>query len=258
MRKNFESSLIHVLNHEGGYVDHPNDPGGATNRGITLKVFRSFYGQQLGKADLRQITEREAGAIYKANYWDKCQCDKLPPGVDYAVFDQAVNSGPARSIRWLQSASGAQGNEIDGVLGPATFANVKSMDSPELIQGMCAARLKFLKALKHWKDFGRGWKKRVDGVQEIASALATGDTAPVAVTPAPAYEIVKKGSEGPWVKKLQQALNQLNAGQRPALKVDGKFGAGTKKALIEFQQDAGVDADGIAGHNTCQALGMVG
>ncbi|WP_279246832.1 glycosyl hydrolase 108 family protein [Candidatus Litorirhabdus singularis] len=257
MRKNFESSLRHVLNHEGGYVDHPKDPGGATNRGITLKVFRAFYGQHLGKSDLRQITEREAGAIYKANYWDKCQCDKLPDGLDYAVFDQAVNSGPSRSIRWLQGSCGAQGDEIDGLLGPATFAKVKSMEPPAIIIKMCAVRLKFLKSLSHWKDFGRGWKKRVDGVEEIATVLAGGEKVAAPAAAVPAYEILKKGSAGPGVKKLQRALNQVLAGQWPAMKVDGDFGPGTRKALIEFQRDAGLDADGVAGHNTWQALGLV-
>ena len=258
MRKNFESSLIRVLDHEGGYVDHPKDPGGATNRGITLKVFRAYYGRHLGKTDLRQISEREAGAIYKANYWDKCQCDKLPPGVDYAVFDQAVNSGPTRSIRWLQTAAGAQADEIDGFLGPESFAKVTTLEPAAIVQQMCAVRLKFMRSLKHWKDFGRGWNKRVDGVREAASALARGDKVTTLSAPAAAYKILKKGAKGPGVKKLQQALNQFLSDHRPALKLDGSFDAGTRKALIAFQADAGLDADGVAGHNTFQALGMVG
>jgi len=106
MQENFKDCLNHVLSHEGGYVNHPNDPGGATNKGITLKVYQGFYGEHLGKEDLRQITIREAGAIYRKNYWDKCKCDSLAAGMDYAVFDQAVNSGSSRSIKWLQMPVG--------------------------------------------------------------------------------------------------------------------------------------------------------
>ena len=255
MRKNFESSLAQVLTHEGGYVDHPRDPGGATNRGITLKVFRNFYGGHLGKADLRQITEREAGAIYKTNYWDKCQCDKLPAGVDYAVFDQAVNSGPGRSIKWLQVATGA---EVDGGMGPNTLAAAKSMEPVKVITKMCNTRLSFLKGLQTWDVFGQGWQNRVTGVRKQATSLANGDKPTVPHTQEASFEVVKKGSKGPWVKKLQSALNRVAEASEPALKADGKFGPSTRSALISFQRQAGLDADGVAGYNTYQALGLIG
>ena len=99
MKNNFKSSLKQVLIHEGGYVDHPRDPGGATNKGVTLKTFRRFYGKSQTKNDLKKITNKQLQKIYKKGYWDKCQCDELPAGVDYVAFDQAVNSGPGRSAR---------------------------------------------------------------------------------------------------------------------------------------------------------------
>lgn len=133
MKNNFKTSLKHVLVHEGGYVDHPRDPGGATNKGVTLETFRRFYGNSKTKNDLKKITDKQLQKIYKKGYWDKCLCDELPKGVDYVAFDQAVNSGPRRSAKWLQAAVGV---EVDGTIGEQTIEAILQQDSVTTINQM--------------------------------------------------------------------------------------------------------------------------
>jgi hypothetical protein len=121
MKENFEQSLQYVLVHEGGFADHPSDPGGATMKGVTLATFRRHFGANKSVNDLKNITQAQLEQIYRSGYWDKCRCDQLPSGVDYAVFDGAVNSGPGRSAIWLQGAVGAV---RDGGIGPNTLSKV--------------------------------------------------------------------------------------------------------------------------------------
>jgi lysozyme family protein len=258
MQKNFKNSLTHVLVHEGGYVDHPQDPGGATNKGVTLAVFQRFYGTSKGKDDLQAITNEQLEHIYKTGYWDKCRCDALPNGVDYVVFDQAVNAGPGRSAKWLQAVVGAT---VDGVIGPLTIAATWRHVPAQVINAMCDARLAFKKRIMNgdlWKTFGRGWQARVDGVREYGIRLATGTPASVDQMPDPEdpgmmpsveYEIVRLGSRGDWVKKLQTALE---------IEADGIFDLGTEVALKAYQAEAGLTVDGVAGRKTYQSLGLVG
>lgn len=250
MKTNFEEALKHVLVHEGGWSDHPKDPGGATMKGVTLEVYRNHFGANKTKEDLRNISESELQQIYRTGYWNKCKCDDLPAGIDYAVFDAAVNSGPGRSAKWLQLAVGAT---PDGGIGPNTLAKVKNFESVQVVNTMCDNRLGFLQSLDNWQTFGKGWKKRVDGVRSTAVGLATGKPAKIVAdspdaTPTVAIETVKNGSSGPWVKKLQEALK---------IKADGTFGDGTESALKKWQAENGLDADGIAGRKTYQALGLI-
>ena len=257
MQTNFDSSLKHVLVHEGGYVDHPKDPGGATNKGVTLAVFQRFYGASMGKDDLRAITDEQLAHIYKTGYWDKCQCDELPEGVDYVIFDQAVNSGPGRSVKWLQAAIGVT---VDGGIGPQTIAATRQAAASQVVNDMCDERLAFMKRIKHgalWETFGRGWQARVDGVRAQGLSLATGtdtsaepppDPEDQGIMPSVDYEIVRRGSRGDWVAKLQEALG---------IEADGIFGPGTEAALQAYQQEEGLTADGVAGRNTYQSLGLI-
>lgn len=165
MRFNWPQSLDLVLAHEGGFVDHPEDPGGATNRGITLNTFKSFYGEEMTKRDLVNITGEQVAHIYKSGYWDKCRCDDLPGGVDYAVFDAGVNSGPSQAAKWLQCAIRVK---EDGIIGPITLSAAYRF-SPELaIHRMCLYRMQYLQALSSWDHFGKGWSRRVVGVQTKA------------------------------------------------------------------------------------------
>lgn len=246
MQANFDKSLRLVLVHEGGWSDHPEDPGGATMKGVTLAVFRRYYGADRSKADLRNISDAQLGHIYKAGYWDKCDCDDLPPGVDYAVFDGAVNSGPVRSVRWLQAAVGAAQS---GGIGPDTLGRVTALAAGTVIDSMLDQRLRFLKGLRTWPTFGKGWGRRVEGVRHDALDMASGTETSPAVVPITDFKIVRLGDEGPWVRKLQEALG---------LQVDGEFGPKTEAALRAWQSEHGLEPDGIADRVTYRALGLIG
>ncbi|MBX5206678.1 glycoside hydrolase family 108 protein [Rhizobium sp. NZLR11] len=169
----FERALARVLTHEGGYVNDPRDPGGATNRGITQRVYDA-YRDRLGlqRVPVRNISSSEVEGIYRSNYWDLAKCDMLPAGVSYVVFDGAVNSGVAQSVKWLQRALGVT---PDGVIGNATLAAVQNYGNLDrLVDAICDRRLAFLKALKTWKAFGKGWASRVAAVRATGKAWATG------------------------------------------------------------------------------------
>lgn len=169
MESNFARSLKAVLAHEGGYVDHPADPGGATNLGITFAVLQKGRGKPITKADVKALTQDEAAAIYKANYWDRVRGDDLPAGVDYAVFDFAVNSGVSRAATYLQEIVGVA---PDGKIGPLTLQAVAASDAVKLIERLCGNRMAFLKRLSTWPTFGKGWSSRVSGVIRLAKDMA--------------------------------------------------------------------------------------
>jgi lysozyme family protein len=168
MRANFESALKAVLHHEGGYVDHPKDPGGRTNLGVTQKVWEEWVGHEVDEKQMRALTPEVVGPMYKAKYWDKIKGDDLPTGVDYCVFDAAVNSGPGRAAKWLQ---GCVGVEQDGGIGPKTLAAVATFDPADLVEDYAKRRLSFLMDLPHWGTFGKGWGRRVAAVQTVASSM---------------------------------------------------------------------------------------
>ena len=173
MRESFTPSLAAVLVHEGGYSNHPSDPGGPTMKGIIKRVYDDYRrSKDLPVRDVRQITEAEIQEIYRRRYWDLIQGDKLPAGIDYAVFDGAVNSGPAQATKWLQRALGIP---ADGVLGPSTLAAVaRAQDHDAVVAGIQARRLAMLKALRTWPVFGKGWGRRVEEVRRLGLALAAG------------------------------------------------------------------------------------
>ncbi len=169
MRQSFDAALTAVLVHEGGYVNDPEDNGGETNHGVTKAVYddwRATHG--LAEQSVRNITAVEVMAIYKHRYWDKVKGDELPPGVDYAVFDFAVNSGINRASRYLQQVIGAA---PDGQIGPATLALVASRPAKEVIDKLCDARMAFLLRQPDFKHFGGGWTERVKEVRAKAEAL---------------------------------------------------------------------------------------
>jgi lysozyme family protein len=168
MKDNFESALEAVLHHEGGFVNHPADPGGMTNLGVTKKVWEEWVGHDVDESAMRALTPEIVGSMYKAKYWDKIKGDDLPSGVDYAVFDAAVNSGPGRAAKWLQSCVGV---EPDGGIGPKTLAAVAAFDSADLVEDYAKRRLSFLMDLPHWDTFGKGWGRRVAAVQTVASTM---------------------------------------------------------------------------------------
>jgi lysozyme family protein len=168
-RSSFPSAVSLVLAQEGGYVDDPRDPGGATNRGITLRTLERARGQAVRKADVRALSEDEARAIYRRFYWDAVRGDDLPAGLDLATFDIAVHSGPSRAGKLLQ---GALGVSADGAIGPVTLAAAATAPPERTIRAVMGARLAMLKALPTWPAFGRGWRRRVAAVEKAALALA--------------------------------------------------------------------------------------
>lgn len=170
MRANFDKALAAVLVHEGGYVNHPKDPGGATNKGITQKVYSDWrFAHDLPSRSVKDITDAEVMAIYKHLYWDAIKGDELPAGVDYAAFDFAVNSGVSRAARYLQEAAGVN---VDGQIGPVTLAAIKARPAQDMIAALCDARMGFLKRLSTFDTFGRGWSRRVAEVEVRAKGMA--------------------------------------------------------------------------------------
>jgi len=170
VKANFPASLAAVIQHEGGFVNDPRDPGGATNRGITQAVYddwRASHGLPL--QSVRNLVNSEVEAIYCTRYWDAIRGDDLPSGVDYCTFDFAVNSGVNRASRFLQNAAGVTS---DCKIGPVTLAAVAGIPPLLLIRAVCAARLDFLRRLETFDRFGRGWTARVNEVRDRAEALA--------------------------------------------------------------------------------------
>lgn len=162
----FDACLPVILKHEGGYVNHPADPGGATNRGITIGTLSNWLGRPATKQEVRDLTAETAAAIYHARYWLPVRGDALGPGLDLAVFDYAVNSGPQRAVRDLQAVLGVA---QDGVIGPVTLAAVSARRRQDIVVELCARRLAFLQSLKmSWPVFGKGWQRRVAAVQAEA------------------------------------------------------------------------------------------
>lgn len=168
-RESFGPALTCVLAQEGGYSDHPADPGGATMMGITLATLSAWRGVPATKADVRALTRDEVAAIYRANYWNAVSGDDLPAGLDLAVFDFAVNSGASRAIRALQRALGVT---VDGLIGPETLAAAGARPPTETIKALSAARLGFLERLSTFAVFGRGWTRRVREIEAAAMKLA--------------------------------------------------------------------------------------
>ena len=162
MQSNFNRSLLLLLQHEGGYVNHPSDPGGMTNLGVTAKVWESWVGHPVDEKQMRALTSDDVAPLYKRKYWDACRADELVSGLDYAVFDCAVNSGVGRAVKLLQ---GCVGVTVDGGIGPATMAAVNQAVPTSLIEDFSNARLNFLRALNTWPTFGKGWERRVNEVE---------------------------------------------------------------------------------------------
>ena len=169
MQKNFNAALAHVLLFEGAYSDHPLDPGGATNLGITQAVLQSYRGQPVSKDDVRALTKKEAAAIYRKNYWEPACCGSLPSGVDFAVFDCAVNQGVGRASRFLQQATGIAPR---GAIGPKTLAAASAAKPDLLLIEFMARRMHGYGLLqKLFKVFGLGWSRRLTATHAAALAL---------------------------------------------------------------------------------------
>jgi lysozyme family protein len=171
MQSNFEASLAKLLVHEGGYVNHPSDPGGMTNLGVTARVWEEWVGHPVDEKQMKALTPEIVAPLYKKKYWDACRADDLVSGLDYCVFDVAVNSGVGRAIKLLQQTVGAT---PDGGYGSITAALVKEAekDPEKIISLFSSRRLEFLESLKAFPTFGKGWSRRVAEVKEKALEMA--------------------------------------------------------------------------------------
>ena len=170
MRANFATALKDLLapDREGGFSDDPRDPGGMTNLGVTRTVWQEWVGHPVSEKEMRELTPAKVAPLYKAKYWDKIKGDDLPSGVDYCVFDAAVNSGPGRAAKWLQACVGV---EVDGGIGPKTLAAVAKADKATLLDDYAKRRLSFLTDLPTWGTFGKGWTRRVTEVQAASETM---------------------------------------------------------------------------------------
>ena len=157
MKGNFERALAMVLKHEGGFVNHPNDPGGMTNNGITKKVYDAYMGKVTTTEELKNIPDNHVAEIYKKQYWDRVNADNLASGLDISIFDWAVNSGCGRAVKALQKCVGAK---QDGGLGPLTLKAVSDKDPEDLIEMISVEREAFYRKLKTFEHFGKGWLRR--------------------------------------------------------------------------------------------------
>lgn len=168
MKENFDSSFDRVLKHEGGFVNHPKDPGGMTNLGVTKASWEAFLNRDVTEAEMRALTPASVKPFYKAMYWDKLKCDDLPSGVDYAAYDFAVNSGVGRAAKYLQRIAGVK---EDGVIGRMSVDAICAYDPSQMVDDLCDMRLNFLRSLSNFSTFGRGWESRVHDVAEIGADL---------------------------------------------------------------------------------------
>jgi len=168
MQKNYDKCLETILHHEGGYVNHPKDPGGETNLGVTKRVYEEWGGTK----DMKDLTVEDVAPIYKKNYWDKLKGDDLPGGLDLCVFDFGVNAGPGRAAKYLQSMIGTT---PDGGIGPMTLAALqKYVDENGLVESIeeyQKRRQEYYEKLSTFATFGRGWTRRVDETTELAKKL---------------------------------------------------------------------------------------
>lgn len=172
MRENWDACFAMVLKHEGGFVNHPKDPGGMTNLGVTKNSWERYLNRDVSEADMRALTPEIVKPFYKAMYWDKIKGDELPSGVDYAAYDLAVNSGVGRAAKYLQEIAGVT---ADGVIGPKSLEAIKSCDARETADAICDMRMDFLKRLPTFETFGKGWSRRVAEVSAKSAEMVQSD-----------------------------------------------------------------------------------
>jgi lysozyme family protein len=169
MKHNWEEALAHILKYEGGYVNHPADPGGMTNLGVTRRVWEEWTGKPATEADMRALTPATVAPLYKKRYWDAVRGDDLPSGVDLCVFDAAVNAGVGRASKFLQQAVGVI---ADGQIGPKTVSAVAAEPASVVIEAFCDLREAHYKSLGTFATFGKGWMRRLDSTEVDSNNMA--------------------------------------------------------------------------------------
>ena len=170
MLSNWQKSFELMLKSEGGYVNNPADPGGITNLGVTKATWENWVGRESDEAEMRGLTPEKVEPLYKKKFFDAVRGDELPVGLDYLMFDFAVNAGAGRSIKTLQIAVGVT---PDGGFGAATMAAVQAVDPVELIERFSQAKEDFYRSLTTFATFGKGWLNRVADVKQHATSMVT-------------------------------------------------------------------------------------
>ena len=168
MKENFDEALKAILKHEGGFVNHPKDPGGMTNLGVTKKVWEEWVGKTVDEKDMRALTPEVVAPMYRKKYWDAVRGDEMPDGLDYLMFDFAVNAGPGRAIRIMQKAVGTN---PDGAIGPKTMQALKEANQAELVAKFSAEKEAFYRSLPTFGTFGKGWLRRVAETKTHAETM---------------------------------------------------------------------------------------
>lgn len=169
MNKEFDKCLEVTLRYEGGFSDHPRDPGGATNLGITKATYENWVGREVSIDEMKALTVQDVKPIYRVNYWDVVRGSQLPAGVNLSVFDWGVNTGVYRASRFLQRIVGTT---QDGHIGPITLRAVYDMDSVKIIDEMYHARQRFYERLKTFDTFGKGWTRRNKEIRQVCLTMA--------------------------------------------------------------------------------------
>jgi len=162
VNRNWNKSFDLVIVNEGGYVDNKLDPGGATNWGCTQAVWEGYIGHKVSVDDMKALTKEDVKPLYKKRYWDAIHGDAIPSGLDYCLFDCAINSGVNRSAKIIQEIVGVF---ADGAIGNNTVSAITQLNPITAINEFCDKRQAFLESLKTFPVFGKGWSKRVSEVR---------------------------------------------------------------------------------------------
>ena len=171
MLENFDTCMAFVLEQEKGFVNNEKDPGGMTNLGVTAKVWEEWVGHPVDEKQMRSLLPADVTPLYQRKYWNACRCSELPTGIDLCVFDTAVNSGPGRAIKLLQSCLGVS---VDGAIGNNTLSAIKQFSGSSLvhlIDEYCGARHAYLISLPTFGTFGKGWTTRVRECEDKAISM---------------------------------------------------------------------------------------
>ena len=172
MKTNFDACFAKVIKSEGGYVNDPADRGGETNLGVTIDAWGAYLKRAIQPGEMKALKQEAVKPFYKQMYWDLVKCDDLPVGVDYAVFDFAVNAGVSRAAKFLQRAVGAVD---DGVVGSGTLGRVAKIDPTVLLKNFADQKQRFYNGLATTnptqQKFLKGWLARVDHVQTAATSM---------------------------------------------------------------------------------------
>jgi len=176
MLSNWDKSFDMVIAHEGGFTNDERDPGnklpdgrkGSTMLGCTQANWEKYIGHEVTQDDMKALKKEDVKPLYKKDYWDAVRGDDLPAGVDYAVFDFAINAGPAAARKMIQKALGVT---ADGSIGPATMKAIQEAEGKDLLDKFSHSKEAFYKSLPTFQTYGKGWLKRVADVQTSASTM---------------------------------------------------------------------------------------